>query len=390
MKTMSPPINIERAEGVYLYPQNGPALIDGISSWWSVIHGYNHPHLNQALLDQMSKVAHVMLCGLTHDPALKLAETLVEISPKGLSHVFFSDSGSVGCEVAIKMALQYWQLQNRSQKTRLIGLKNAYHGDTCAVMSLGDSEGGFHEMFSGFLPSQLVVPADDIDALERCLKAHHEQVAAMIVEPIMQGAGGFQLYSAAYLREAKALCDQYKVLLIFDEVATGFGRTGPMFAADHVGISPDIMVLGKGLTGGYMGLSATLASDTIFDVFETPFMHGPTFMGNPLACAVALASIALLRQPGQLARIQAMESQLESSLSPLRSNPAVKAVRVKGAMGCIEVTDASMLDGAQAYAISQGVWLRPFERYLYTMPAYIMDDECLRKITDCMGNWVSK
>ena len=379
-------------------------LIDAISSWWCVIHGYSHPAINAVAKNQIDHFSHVMLGGLTHQPAKLLSEKLKVISPQGLDHVFFSDSGSVGVEVALKMAIQFWKNKNFNQKNRIGALAKAYHGDTCGAMSVGDPEEGMHALFQGIVPEQLFVDSPthgfipdrdqlilELERLEAFFVQNHLQLAAFIVEPLMQAAGGFVFYSPEYLRRLRKLCDDYQVLLIFDEVATGFGRTGTLFAADQVGISPDLMVLGKGLTAGYVGLAATLASDEIFQAFyadeeRKAFMHGPTFMGNALACSIALKSIALFEDGCCLEKIKKIETILQNRLLSFVSSD-VKNCRVLGATGVIEVNAVSSLEGIQEYAKEQGVWLRPFDRYLYTMPPYIITEKELHRVLDVMIHW---
>ncbi len=407
MKTMSPPLEVASASGAVLTLADGRQLIDAISSWWCVIHGYNHPVINAAITEQMSQMSHVMLGGLTHEPARKLADKLVAISPEGLNHVFFGDSGSVGVEIALKMAIQYHKNQGAlgsHAKTQIIALKKAYHGDTIGAMSVCDPVEGMHSLFSGLLPQQIFVPspmggfdstAEDTqdnlmllaDTLNKCART----TAAFIVEPLMQAAGGFNFYSPDYLREARKLCDAHNVLMIFDEVATGFGRTGSLFAADQTGITPDIMVLGKGLTAGYSGHSATLATDRVYGAFlsDDPaksFMHGPTFMGNPMACKIALTSIELFEAENRLARIGQIESILKKRIRSI-TGQAVKDTRVLGATGVVEAKDKASLQGIQDFAADRGVWLRPFETYAYTMPPYVISDEQLHKICDVLEAW---
>jgi adenosylmethionine---8-amino-7-oxononanoate aminotransferase len=388
MKTSTENDEVISAEGVYLSLKNGARLIDATSSWWSVIHGYNHPELNKALREQLKKMAHVMLGGLTHEPAKRLADKLVEITPEGLNHVFFSDSGSVACEVALKMAIQYYANQGSPQKKGFVALKKGYHGDTLGVMSVGTDDESMHAAFKHVLPTQIFVSPDNINELKEVLEKNSHQIAAFIVEPIMQGAGGFVLYSGEYLRAAKKLCDTYDVLFICDEVATGFGRLGELFAINEAGVSPDIMVLGKGLTAGYMGHAATCASSKVFHAFydddpQKAFMHGPTFMGNPLACALALKSIELLFKEKCLEKVNAIETQLKKDLQGFKSR-YVKEIRIKGAMACIEVDSRVDMQTVQSRAKDMGVWLRPFGRFIYTMPPYIVTQSELKKITDAM------
>jgi adenosylmethionine---8-amino-7-oxononanoate aminotransferase len=397
MKTLTEIPEVVSAEGCVISIKDGRPLIDGISSWWSVIHGYKHPKLDKALQDQISKFSHVMMCGLTHKPALNLSETLIQITPKHLQHVFFSDSGSVGCEVAIKMAIQYWMNKGRPKKHKLLALKKAYHGDTSGVMAIGDPDDGMHSLFKNILAQHYFLEAptqnieSDIDDLNTFLSKNHNSIAAFIVEPLMQGAGGFNFYPAEYLTRARELCDKYDVLFIFDEVATGFGRTGSLFALDQTSICPDILVLGKGLTGGYLGLSATLCSTDVFDAFydDSPnkcFMHGPTFMGNPLACSVANASVKLCLEDGFLKKIKDIETHLKKELLKIKSDK-IKECRVLGATGVIEVFNEEDLEGFQEFAMQRGVWLRPFSKYLYTMPPYVISSEELSKITATMKDF---
>ena len=401
---------VVRAQGTRLHLRDGRVLIDAIASWWSVIHGYNHPELNAALRAQLDDFAHVMLGGLTHAPAQRLADRLVALAPPGLHHVFFADSGSVGMEVAMKMAVQYWKNVGVPGKHAFLSLRHAYHGDTTGVMSLGDPEDGMHHLFAGYLPRQhFVFPPEGMgdgrgeirrsvdeasSLLAAALAEHHHEIAAFVCEPIMQAAGGFNFYPPAYLGEARRLCDEHQVLLVCDEVATGFGRTGTLFACDQAGVTPDIMVLGKGLSAGYLGLSATLATGRVFDAFlgesrDRAFMHGPTFMGNALACRVALASMDIFERDGYLAKIRRIEDILREELLDLRG-PAIRETRVLGACGVIEVGKASAWRGLAEFAAKRGVWLRPFDRVVYTMPAYVIDEPSLRQICQTMRAWFSR
>jgi adenosylmethionine---8-amino-7-oxononanoate aminotransferase len=398
---------VVRAEGVRLHLSDGRVLIDAIASWWCVIHGYGHPELDAAVRGQLDDFAHVMLGGLTHEPAQRLADTLVAMAPAGLAHVFFADSGSVGMEVAMKMAVQFWKNQGIAGKDRFVSLRHAYHGDTTGVMSLGDPDEGMHRLFAGFLPKQIFVPPPEgmghgrgeirrsvdeaLSALQATLHEHAHAVAAFVCEPLMQAAGGFNFYPPAYLAEARKLCDAHGVLLIADEVATGFGRTGTLFACEQAGITPDILVLAKGLTAGYLGLSATLATRRVFEAFLGPsydqaFMHGPTFMGNALACKVALASIAMVERDGFLQKIRRIEEILREELLDLRAG-AIRETRVLGACGVIEVHDPSAWKGLQAFAGERGVWLRPFDKVVYTMPAYVIDEADLRQVCQVMRDF---
>jgi adenosylmethionine-8-amino-7-oxononanoate aminotransferase len=398
---------VVRAEGVRLHLRDGRTLIDAVASWWCVIHGYAHPEMDAALRAQVNDFAHVMLGGLTHAPAQELADTLVALAPPGLAHVFFADSGSVGMEVAMKMAVQFWKNLGVAGKTRFVSLRHAYHGDTTGVMSLGDPEDGMHRLFSGYLPRQIFVRPPEgmadgrgevrfsveraLDELACALRAHAHEVAAFVCEPLLQGAGGFNFYPPAYLAEARRLCDEHSVLLLCDEVATGFGRTGTLFACEQAKITPDILVLAKGLTAGYLGMSATLATSRVFDAFlgdgpERAFMHGPTFMGNALACAVALASIRVFRRDDYPAKIKRIEEVLREELLDVRA-PAVRESRVLGACGVIEVHDRAALRGLQDFAAERGVWLRPFDNVVYTMPAYVMHEPDLRRVCCTMREW---
>lgn len=393
MTQPSPVFMVTAAEGVRLQLAEGQQLIDGMASWWSVIHGYNHPRLNQAAQQQLERFAHVMFGGLTHEPAIALAQRLVDITPRGLDRVFFADSGSVSVEVAIKMALQYQHARERPHKNRLISLRRGYHGDTFAAMSVCDPVTGMHQLFKGALAEQIFLPApstpwgkpinsDDLTALEHTLAQHHHEVAALILEPVVQGAGGMRFYSADYLRQARRLCDQYDVLLIADEIATGFGRTGALFACDHAGITPDILCVGKALTGGYMTLAATLTqahlADTISSSGAGCFMHGPTFMANPLACAVACESIDLLLEQDWYSRIQQLQQQLRTELAPAAQLSSVSDVRCLGGIGVIELHQPVSLQQIQPWFVEQGVWVRPFGKLVYIMPPYIISEADLK------------
>jgi len=408
LKTQRQAPKVVGGEGATFTLEGGETLLDATCSWWCMIHGYAHPRLVAAIREQAGELCHVMLGGLTHEPADRLARELVRVTPEGLNHVFFSDSGSVGMEVAMKMAVQYHYLRGKPAKHRMLTLMKAYHGDTAGCMAVCDPEEGMHSLFAGFLPQHHFAPAPtapfaasaeevqpDLDALRGVLEAHHEEIGALLMEPLLQAAGGLNMTSPHYLRGARELCDEFDVLLIFDEVATGFGRTGRMFAADHAEVTPDIMVLSKGLTGGYLGHAATLATDKVHDAFVGDselhaFMHGPTFMGNPLACRVALESLAVFEEQDYLGRIQVLNGVLRETLvndEALRAHPEVEDIRVLGATAVIEVHDAAALKGVADFARTQGVWLRPFGRWLYTMPAYITSDAEMRRITDVMKGW---
>ena len=378
---------VKSAEGVYLNLESDKRVVDGMSSWWSAIHGYNHPTLNQAITTQLGKMSHVMFGGLTHDPAIALAKTLVEITPENLTKVFFTDSGSVAVEAALKMALQYWHNKGQSDKHKFVTIRGGYHGDTFGAMSVCDPDNGMHHLFSSVLPKHYFVkspsmePMDDaLEDLESTLKQHSSSIAAMILEPVVQGAGGMRLYNPQYLTKAKALCQQHDVLFILDEIATGFGRTGELFALEYVEVEPDILCLGKALTGGYMSLAATLTTDKISQGVGT-LMHGPTFMANPLACSVANASIELLLNSDWQDNIADIEAVLHSELSPLRQHEKVADVRILGAIGVVELTEEMDMETVQNLLIENGVWLRPYGKLLYTMPPFIINKQELLLIT---------
>ena len=388
MKTMQTPYEIVDAEGVYLYTRER-RMIDSVSSWWSVIHGYKHPALNQVLVDQAGRFSHVMLGGLTHAPAQQLAEKLGQWLPGELAYSFFSDSGSVAVEVALKMALQYFMNRGQTQRTMILALAHAYHGDTFKTMEAGD-DADYHFVLQAYGPSRHVVHIPtEIPALEEAFLTYHDRLNCLLVEPLLQGAGGMRMYDVSFLQRARALCDQYGVLLIFDEVATGFGRTGNRFVADLV--QPDILVLGKALTGGYLGHAVTVASRKVYEGFyddcpEHALMHGPTFMGNALACRLALQSIALFEEQDYLAKIRRMEQITRRELAGF-SHPSIREIRIMGGCVCIEVFDPAVLRGYQQFAYERGVFSRPFLQYLYAMVPYIIEEEELVTVLRTMKAW---
>lgn len=395
MPGQAEPLLVRSAEGVRLRLEDGRELIDGMASWWAAIHGYRNPVLDEAARTQLASMSHVMFGGLTHEPAITLATRLVDITPDGLRHVFFSDSGSVSVEVAAKMALQYWVSAGRPDKRRLMTWRGGYHGDTLHPMSVCDPEGGMHSLWRGSLPEQVfvapppagfdeTVDADYLRLWDQALTAHSDEVAAIIVEPVVQGAGGMTFHNPGYLTGLRELADQHGVLLIFDEIATGFGRTGRLFAAEHAGISPDICCVGKALTGGYLSMAATLCSTAVAEQISrgpVPVLaHGPTFMANPLAAAISLASIDLLLSRDWAADVRRIETGLRAGLSPLVGQPGVRDVRVLGAIGVVQLDIEVDVPAASAAAVEQGVWLRPFRDLIYTMPPYIIDESDLAAI----------
>ncbi|HCD1114090.1 TPA: adenosylmethionine--8-amino-7-oxononanoate transaminase [Proteus mirabilis] len=403
MSNPLPAYPIVSTKGVELTLANGKQLIDGMSSWWAAIHGYNHPELNTAVTEQLAAMSHVMFGGITHPPAVALCRKLLAITPAPLECIFLADSGSVAVEVAIKMALQYWQAKGEKRQ-RIVALKRGYHGDTFGAMSVCDPDNSMHSLYKGYLPNHLFVEAPktgfyqpwdatDIDALRTTLAQHHQHIAAVMLEPIVQGAGGMRIYHPEYLTQARALCDEFNVLLIADEIATGFGRTGKLFACEHAGISPDIMCVGKALTGGYMTLSATLTTRHIADTISQGdagcFMHGPTYMGNPLACAVANASLSLLEQGHWVNQVAQIEDQLKTELLPLKQVKSVKDVRVLGAIGVVEMVEPVNMAKLQKYFVDEGVWIRPFGQLIYIMPPYIISPEKLTKLTQAIEKAVN-
>lgn len=394
------PFVVESASGVRLRLAEPVAggrreLVDGMSSWWAAVHGYRHPVLDEAVRDQLGRMSHVMFGGLTHEPAVRLAARLVEITPEPLQHVFLADSGSVSVEVAMKMCLQYWRSTGRPEKRRLLTWRGGYHGDTFHPMSVCDPDGGMHHLWGGVLPGQLFAPQppagfdEPLDPayareFEALMERHADELAAVIVEPVVQGAGGMRFHSPAYLRMLRELCDRHGVLLVFDEIATGFGRSGALFAADHAGVSPDVMCLGKAITGGYLTLAAALCTGEVADGIsrgEVPVLaHGPTFMGNPLACAVANASIDLLLGQDWETEVKRIGNGLRDGLAAAADVPGVHEVRVQGAIGVVQLDHPVDVAAATEAAAREGVWLRPFRDLIYTMPPYVTQDEDVARI----------
>ncbi|EPE2667887.1 adenosylmethionine--8-amino-7-oxononanoate transaminase [Vibrio parahaemolyticus] len=389
---------VASANGVHIKLEDGTELVDGMSSWWSTIHGYNHPHLNQAAHQQIDQVSHVMFGGITHQPAISLCKKLLSLAPNNLEHVFLADSGSVAVEVSLKMALQYWHAKGE-RRPKFLTLRHGYHGDTFAAMSVTDPDNSMHSLYKGFLPEHIFAQSptcgywdewkpEDLADFEDKIDSHHQELAAVILEPIVQGAGGMRIYHPEFLKGVRRLCDKYDLLLIADEIATGFGRTGKLFACEHADVQPDILCVGKALTGGYMTLSATLASkhvaDTVCGGDAGCFMHGPTFMGNPLACAVATASLELIEQGDWQQQTQQIEMLLSELLPKLEEYDLVKNTRWLGAIGVVETHRPVNMETIQALFVEHGVWIRPFGNLIYMMPPFISKPEDIEKLINAI------
>ncbi len=399
MKTAPPPLPVVRTLGSRITLADGRELIDGVASWWTACHGYNHPHIRAAVAQQLDTMPHVMLGGLVHEPALNLARRLAEMLPPGLERVFFSDSGSVSVEVAMKMAVQYWLNTGARGRTRFVAFRGGYHGDTTGAMAVCDPDEGMHRMFHGLLPEHIIIdlPRDEESAaaLDRVLAARADEIAGVIVEPLVQGAGGMLFHEPAMLMRLRALADRYRLLLIFDEIFTGFGRTGAMFACAAAGVSPDIVTLSKALTGGTLPLAATIATRNVFDAFwsDDPLhalMHGPTYMGNALACAAANASLDLFEQEPRLDQVRAIEARLRAGLEPCRGLPRVRDVRVKGAIGVVELDRIDDPAALRSRFVAEGVYIRPFGKIVYLTPAFTIGEDELATLTGAIVKVVAE
>ncbi|MDE8603768.1 adenosylmethionine--8-amino-7-oxononanoate transaminase [Marinomonas sp. RSW2] len=404
MSKPSPHFLVESASGCEITLNDGRILIDGMSSWWSVIHGYNHPAINSAIQHQLAQFSHVMFGGLTHKPAIELAEKLIAITPDNLQRVFLSDSGSVSVEVALKMAIQYWNTQGKPDKQFFVSPKSGYHGDTFAAMSVCDPDNGMHNLFSAALTQQLFVSppptgfhepikTEYLDEIRKVLQKNHQRLAGFIIEPVVQNAGGMRFYNPEYLNQIRVLCDEFDILLIFDEIATGFGRTGKLFATDHTNICPDIMCVGKALTGGYMTLAATLTNNKValgISANDGVFMHGPTFMGNPLACAAANASLLLLSEYNIPEKITQLETWMREALAPCTHLKQVKGVRCLGGIGVVELNNAVNLHEIQPKFVELGVWVRPFGKLIYLMPPYVISKEQIQTLGSAIYHVISE
>lgn len=395
MQTTPIPLPVKETKGCKIILEDGTEFIDGISSWWSACHGYNHPYITEAMEKQLKKMPHIMFAGLAHEPAYTLAKKIINIVPKGLNRVFFSDSGSTAVEVALKMAVQYWYNKGDKKKNRFICFHQSYHGDTMGAMSVSDPEKGMHKAYSTYMPMQYVVdiPTDEYGFSEfsSLISGIKKTVAALIIEPLVQGAGGMKFHSPDILAEIKKICEQNEILFIADEIATGFGRTGMMFACNEAGITPDIICLGKALTGGTIGLAATIANEKIYEAFlsdniDTAFMHGPTYMANPLACSAAIASIELFERENRLKQVEFIESFLVNNLTKCKELENVKDVRVKGAIGVVQLKESNYKDILELRKrfIGEGVWIRPFADVIYLMPPLIITEEELKKLTNAI------
>lgn len=393
MKTSTPPLKVSHTKGSHIYLCDGRVLIDGIASWWTACHGYNHPYIQQAAQKQLALMPHVMFGGLVHEPALKLAERLSNLLPGDLERVFFTDSGSVAVEVAMKMAMQYWINQNNRKKTKLLAFQGGYHGDTLATMSVCDPEEGMHHLFSGILPENYVIPLPTnhlaCQNFENFLEHHHQEIAAILIEPLVQGAGGMLFHDPELLIYLRKQADRFSILLIFDEIFTGFGRTGSLFACQQANVTPDIITLSKALTGGTMALAATVARRHVFEKYlsdnaEHALMHGPTFMANPLACACANASLDLFEQTPYKEKVKNIEIQLKESLNPCRNFHNVKDVRVKGGIGVVELNSIDHLEYLKQLLLQQNVWIRPFRNIVYLTPAFTISQEELSQLTQAI------